>query len=175
MTLKELFFIVVLLVLTNGCEGKITGIVVDAETGKPIEGAVILVEWTKTKGIPGLTSHDSYKVVEVVTNKDGKAVIEGVSRPFVDYPDVTVYRKGYVAWNNHYVFPDYKKRTDFDWKNNYVFKLEKFKPGYSNDKHVDFIGTAILEHLATEKKTITINAYRWEVLKASEERSQGQQ
>jgi len=162
MILKKLFFIVVLLVLTAGCEGKITGIVVDAETGKPIEGAVILVEWTKTKGLPGLTSHDSYKVVEVVTNKDGKASIEGVSSPFVDYPDVTVYKKGYVAWNNHYIFPDYIKRTDFDWKNNYVFKLEKFKPEYSHDKLTEFIREAVRSHAESDKKIIIKRAYEWE-------------
>ena len=156
--------------MITGCEGKITGIVVDAETGKAIEGAVILVEWTKTKGLPGLTSHDSYKVVEVVTDKDGKASIEGVSSPFVDYPDVTVYKKGYVAWNNHYVFPDYKKRTDFDWKNNYAFSLEKFKPEYSYDKHASFIDMASGSFRNTEKKKIFIKSYEWEENKAFEER-----
>jgi hypothetical protein len=48
-----------------------TGTVQDAETGAPIEGAVVFVEWTKTKGLPGLTSTKVYKIVEVETDKDG--------------------------------------------------------------------------------------------------------
>ncbi|MGB5218300.1 MAG: carboxypeptidase-like regulatory domain-containing protein, partial [Smithella sp.] len=145
-------------------------IVVDAENGQPIEGAVILVEWTKVKGLPGMTHTESYKVVEVVTDKEGKAVIEGVAAYFVSMPRVTVYKKGYVAWNNEYVFPDWKKRTDFKWKNNYVFKLEKFKPEYSYIKHTRFISSVILVG-AFEKKVLMYKAMRWEELKASEERN----
>ena len=163
MKIKHIFLAILFLFVMTGCEGTITGIVVDAETGQPIEGAVILVEWTKAKGLPGMTYTESHKVVEVVTDKEGKAYIEGVSSPFVDAPDVTVYKKGYVAWNNHYIFPDWKKRTAFKWSNNYVFKLEKFKPGFSHDKHVDFLREAIRSHAETEKKGAMIEAYEWEV------------
>ena len=105
---------------------------------------------------------ESHKVVEVVTDKEGNASIEGVLSPFVDAPDVTVYKKGYVAWNNHYIFPDWKKRTDFKWENNYVFKLEKFKPEYSYDKHTSFIREAIRSHAESEKKQLMKKAYEWE-------------
>lgn len=169
MKLRQIFLAIIFLFLMAGCEGEITGIVVDAETGQPIEGAVILVEWTEVAGLPGMTHTESHKVVEVVTDKEGKASIEGVLSPFVDAPDVTVYKKGYVAWNNHYIFPDWKKRTDFQWENNYVFKLEKFKPEYSYVEHTGFISSAILSHMAMEKKTIMFNAYKWEGHKASEE------
>ena len=54
MKLKHIFLTILFLFVMAGCEGTITGIVVDAETGKPIEGAVILVEWTKAKGLPGM-------------------------------------------------------------------------------------------------------------------------
>jgi len=61
-----------LLILTiSGCYPEMTGTVQDAETGAPIEGAVVFVEWTKTKGLPGLTSTKVYKIVEVETDKDG--------------------------------------------------------------------------------------------------------
>src|SRR3989338_10920318 len=66
-----------------------SGTVIDAETGRPIEGAVVLVEWTMTKGI-GLTHTDSYKVVEKVTDKNGKFSVSGVSNPFVDPPMIVV-------------------------------------------------------------------------------------
>lgn len=168
---KQIFLAIIFLFLMTGCEGEITGIVVDAETGQPIEGAVILVEWTKQHGL-GLTYTESYKVVEVVTDKNGKASIEGVSSPFVGAPRVTIYKQGYVAWNNEFIFPDWKKRTDFKWENNYVFKLKKFKSQYSYVKHLGFIGSAILSNIAMDKKTTMFDAYEWEALKASEERDE---
>ena len=169
MKLRHIFLAILFLLLfvATGCEGEITGIVVDAETGQPIEGAVILVEWTKVEGIIGMTHTESYKVVEVVTDKEGKASIEGVSSYFVSMPRVTVYKKGYVAWNNEFIFPDWKKRTDFKWENNYIFKLEKFKPEYSYDKHISFIRASM--GMTLDQKKIMYKAIRWEDLKASEE------
>jgi hypothetical protein len=158
------------LCLVLGCNEDVTGIVVDAETGQPIEGAVVLVEWTETRGIPGMTVTDSYKVVEAVTDKEGKAEISGVLSPFVRGPEVTVYKKGYVAWNNHYIFPGWKKRTDFKWANNYIFKLEIFKPEYGYDDHASFIQSSISSSAASEKKQLMKNSYRWEELKALDER-----
>ena len=137
MNIKITLLIINLLILT-GCYGKITGQVVDAETGKPLEGAVILVEWTKTSGL-GHTSTESFKVVEAVTDKNGKAGIEGLFSLRADYPSVTVYKKGYVAWNSKKIFPSYDKREDFEWDSTYEFRLEKFKDRYSYGEHVSFI------------------------------------
>ena len=172
MKLKQIFLAILFLFITTGCEGEITGIVVDAETGQPIEGAVILVEWTQAKGLPGMSYTESYKVVELVTDKEGKASIEGVSSPFVSAPRVSIYKKGYVAWNNEFIFPDWEKRTDFKWENNYVFKLEKFKPEYSYIKHTGFIGSATLDNIAFERKKLMNDATDWEHKKASEERDE---
>lgn len=169
MKLRQIFLAIMLLFVMAGCDKTITGIVVDAENGQPIEGAVILVEWTKVKGLPGMTHTESYKVVEVVTNKEGKASIEGVAAYFVSMPRVTVYKKGYIAWNNQYIFPDWKRRTDFKWENNYVFRLEKFKPEYSYIKHTGFLSSVILVG-AFERKKLMNNATDWEHQKASEER-----
>lgn len=170
MKLRNLFLTILFLFVMTGCEGEITGFVVDAETGQPIEGAVILVEWTQAKGVPGMSYTESYKVVEVVTDKEGKASIEGVSSPLVSAPRVTIYKRGYVAWNNEFIFPDWKKRTDFKWSNNYVFKLEKFKPEYSYDKHTYFLHRSILDNTASEKKQLIQKAYDWEDYKALEEK-----
>ena len=170
MRLKYNFFVVLLLFVLTACNETITGVVVDAETGQPIEGAVILVEWTQTKGVPGLSYTESYKVVEVVTDNEGKGSIDGAIGPFINAPSVTIYKQGYVAWNNKYIFPDWTKRKDFKWENNYVFKLEKFKPEYSYDKHTDFISSS-MQIGASEKKRQLLKAIRWEQLKALEERS----
>jgi len=170
MRLKHFILVAALLFLGGGCYAEITGIVIDAETGQPIEGAVVLVEWTKTKGMPGMTYHESYKVIEVLTDREGRVTISGVINPLVDPPDVTIYKKGYVAWNNLFIFPDYRKRKDFKWQNNYVFKLEKFKPEYTYSAHTLFIHGAMLSGMANEKKRLMNHAIEWEEYKASEER-----
>lgn len=149
--------------LLTGCYAEMTGKVVDAETGNPIEGAVILVEWTITKGVPGMTHTESYKVIEVVTDKEGMASFSGnIINPFVNRPHVTVYKKGYVAWNNQYIFPNYEKRTDFEWKNGYVFRLERFKSGYTHDAHVSFLLRTYSFGLGADSKFQ--KAWNWEVL-----------
>lgn len=166
-----LAFITVLFlsVSITGCYASMSGTVVDAETGKPIEGAVVLVEWTYTSGKwMGLRSTSSYKVVETITDKEGKFKVSDVLNPFVDPPHVTIYKKGYVAWNNEYIFPDYKKREDFQWRSGYVFRLEHFKPEYKYANHTFFIHTAI--RLGLGEKKLIINAIDWEESKAFEER-----
>ncbi len=169
MRIRNALFIAFCLLSVTGCYATITGTVVDGDTGQPIEGAVVLAEWSITKGL-GLTYSKSHEVVEAVTDKEGKVTISGLFNPFVNHPSLTVYRKGYVAWNNQYIFPDRKRRLDFKWSNDYVFRLEKFRPEYSYDKHTSFIHTITLSGMADEKKVLMKKAYTWEEQKAYEER-----
>jgi len=162
--------LMIVVLITPSCLAKpinITGTVTDAETGKPIEGAVVLVEWTKAEGVPGLASTKSYKVVEAVTDKDGKFIVEDVKEILIDPPDVTVYKRGYVAWSSRIIFPDWRNRTDFKWGKTDTFKLEHFRPEYSYDKHTSFIHTATNSSIGTKQAIAA--AYRWEELKASDE------
>jgi hypothetical protein len=114
-------------------------------------------------------STDSYKVFEALTDSEGKVKIEGMMDLFVNEPEVSVYRKGYVLWNNRYIFPGWKERTDFNWTNNYVFRLEKFKSEYKYLDHLLFIHNSTHAGLAAEKKQLMDSAYRWEGLKSVEE------
>ncbi|HDH05384.1 MAG TPA: carboxypeptidase regulatory-like domain-containing protein [Nitrospirae bacterium] len=155
------------ILLLTSCNGTITVKVVDEETGEPIEGAVVMVEWTITKGI-GLTHTDSYKVVEVVTDKEGKAEMSGVYNPFADLSSVAVYKKGYVLWSNNDVFKGSRMLTNFEWKNNYTFKLNRFKPEYSYIEHTSFISRST--GTAHGDKKLLDEAYYWEELEASKER-----
>jgi len=138
----------------------ITGTIVDAETGKPIEGAVVLVEWTKQIGI-GDYHTESMWVVETATDRAGKFIALGPFHPFVDPVDVTVYKKGYVAWNNQFIFPDYKHRQ---YSENMYQKivLEKFKETYSYYDHTRFLGTCSADAFASYKKRKFAAAYEWE-------------
>lgn len=149
--------------------------VVDAVTKQPVEGAVILAEWTESRESEGRRYSDTCKVTEVITDKEGNAVIEElVNRPqgtVVSSPRITVYKKGYVAWHSEYIFPVRKKRTDFKWGTDSVVKLEKFKPGYSYDDHLAFIQEAHNFGISSCKKQLIKKAYEWEEHKAREERS----
>jgi len=114
--------------------------VVDAGTGQPIEGAVLLAQWAQPSGMAGFNSSRNFKVVESISNKDGKIRVEGVSNSYVEPPWVAVYKKGYVGWSNQYIFPDYRPRNGFRWRDGYTFRLEKFSPEYSRKQHVRFLG-----------------------------------
>lgn len=170
---KTVLFIAIILVflivlgLFLSYKSSIRGTVVDAETGQPVEGAVVLAEWTKQIGI-GDYHTESIRVVEAVTDKRGKFFIFGPFHTFFDDRNVTIYKKGYVAWSNRWIFPDDEKRTDFHWGYN-VFNLDRFKKEYSYIKHTSFIHRAINLGLGTNKQLIAA-AYYWEELEASKER-----
>ena len=161
---------------STGCAGyypDMTGTVVDAETGQPIEGAVVLVEWTKKVGI-GDYHTESVKVVEVVTDEKGKFKVTGIVKPFIEPPDMTIYKKGYVAWNNKVIFPEYKKREGFKWRSGNIYKLDRFKPEYSHIEHTSFIHSATNASISSNKMMIE-KAYRWEELESSNERDKRDQ
>ncbi len=168
MKFYKLFIFVAFLMFLAGCYSGIAGTVVDAETGKPIDGAVVLVEWTRTKGI-GFTATESSKVIETITDKDGQFALGGNYSPIGNAPDLTIYKKGYVAWNNKYIFPGYKQRSNFTWSSGQVFKMAPFTSGYSHDEHVTFIKSVIGTTIAYEKKKMLIEAFGWERDLAREE------
>jgi len=168
MKIAQAVLFLVMILMATSCNAEITGTVVDAETGESIEGAVVLVEWTITKGMPGMSYSESYEVKEALTDKEGRVSISGVMNPFT-HRDLTIYKKGYVAWNSAFIFPDYKKRTDFKWQPGYVFKLDKFKPEYNYNAHWAFIMDSVVSG-PLEKKKLMMNAVKWEEDKAFEER-----
>ncbi len=142
----------------------ITTKVVDAETGEPIEGAVVMVEWTNKRGL-GLTYTKTYKVEEVATDSEGIAKLEGIPPGKASLYIVAVYRKGYVLWSNHNVFAGSRMLTNFEWKDNYVFEMARFKPEYSYVKHSSFFSRV------TSSGGYKIHeAFSWESEEASKER-----
>ena len=111
---------------------------------------------------------ETYEVTEAVSDKEGRVYISGVFNPSVNPPHVTVYKAEYVAWNDEFIFPDYKKRTDFEWQRAYQFKLEKFRPEYTHDAHIFFIHSSI--RLGSGEKKLMIDAIDGEENLAAEER-----
>lgn len=154
--------------LASSCYMPINGIVVDAETNQPVEGAVVLVEWTKAKGF-GLTYTESYKVAEALSDKSGKFELPGCYSPFVNDPNVTIYKKGYVAWNNKYIFPNDIKRSDYIWKSNVNYEMRHFMAQYYHDAHISFINNIVLTGPLAKKKQL-LEAVKWEEEEALKER-----
>jgi len=128
----------------SGCFGEITGRVVDAEMGLPIEGAIVLVQWTVTKGLPGMQYHEVSKIVETETDREGNFAISGTHNPLANPPEIVIYKVGYVAWRNDYIFPGWEKRSDFKYRNGMVIALKKFQDTFSHEEHHSFMGYGIM-------------------------------
>jgi hypothetical protein len=123
-----------------------TAIIVDDETGEPIEGAIALAQWIKTKfNFEGGFTYVS-KARETVSDKEGKIHITGYWMwiPFTGKPTLTVYKPGYALWNSEEEAvprPVYKPK-DFSSSNNVVrlVKFEKAAAEWRELAHTEFQG-----------------------------------
>jgi hypothetical protein len=121
------------LYLCNSAEGRgllpgypsIKGTVVDGATKKPIEGAVVVAQWTKLHGF-GLTYHTLEKMTETQTDKNGVFAISGTNAWFVEPPEMVIYKEGFLPWRNDSIFPGGNKRKIIEWVNNAVYRLDKY-------------------------------------------------
>lgn len=122
-----------ILIMASGCShySPITGKVIDSTTGKPIEGALVVAQWTKKHGF-GLTYHELIMITETLTDKEGKfSVTKTPNDPFVEPPEMIIYKEGYVPWRNDMIFPSLNKIKNNEWKNNVTYKLDVFTNKYS--------------------------------------------
>jgi hypothetical protein len=132
---------------------KPTATVIDDETGKPIEGAVAIAIWrgdkeecTFVQGLEG-GCWGFKKAEEEFSDKDGNINIEDFwgwhfSGSAYD-PRLTVYKFGYVCWDQQDIFiPKYKwtKRSDFNKKHRIV-RLVKWPEGFSFHEHSSFMSS----------------------------------
>ncbi|MBU4010372.1 MAG: carboxypeptidase-like regulatory domain-containing protein [Proteobacteria bacterium] len=138
LSISLLFFLLFMFSVPAFGRSMVTGQVVDAETGKPIENAAVYICWTKPgAGPPGLAGEDIVEVAETLTDSEGSFKIPKYST-FLKQYEFTVYKNGYVCWNSRDIFPTYQKRKDFRIKDGMVIKLEHFKEEYSKEKHAIF-------------------------------------
>ena len=78
-----IIFIVILLYLPGcsyaiGVDGPYEGKIINADTGKPIEGVVILGTWYTTQFSPAGSTHNFYDARETVTDSNGEFSIPGM-------------------------------------------------------------------------------------------------
>ena len=99
-----------------------TALVLDAETGRPVEGAVALAQWYTAGG------DNLAKAAEAFSDKDGKVNIDGFWGLYIfsGKPRLTVYKPSYVLWDSRRLCPSDEYRTDFDEKHRTV-RLLKFQ------------------------------------------------
>jgi hypothetical protein len=139
--------------------------VVDADSGAPVDNAVVVCVWWNTEGLlPGLTSTKTYRVTEGLTDSQGRYLVPGMrsSNPRILPPILTVYKRGYAAWNSREIFPDRRKRTDFHWGDGEMLRMEKWEDKYSHVEHVDYF-ISLWTHDAVDKGLFLLNeAMAWE-------------
>ena len=98
MTVFILFFCSTGCVSVMRIDGPYEGKVVDAETGKPIVGAVAHGIWYRAHLGAGGASHMYYDNYEVLTNQDGEFSIPGLGflmLTMIEEMDVTIFKAGY--------------------------------------------------------------------------------
>jgi hypothetical protein len=127
--------------------GAFDGQVLDAQSGKPVTGAIVQASWAFESG-RGLTAPAGGAVATVATDADGRYLIERLgdlpsSRARVVGVTLVVYERGYVAYRSDRVFDNgaggARARTDFSQHNNLV-KLDRWSGALSHVKHVRFVG-----------------------------------
>lgn len=124
--------------------GPFDGIVVDAETERPVAGATVAASWAFERGI-GLVGPAGAEEQSLETDADGRYRIgrldrlpSGASTRLRRFT-LVVYRRGYVGWRSDVHFADGTPRRDFTQRGNRV-RLEKWRAGDAHHRHLVFLG-----------------------------------
>jgi hypothetical protein len=131
--------------------GPRSGRVVDAETGKPIEGAVVVYVWRFSDflTLPGGIA----AFCEIITDKDGKYFIPGrrVKKELVFEgvcpESVVIYKDNYAAYKVYYTYGKPPVGRSFGYpgeqqeyqKQDNLVRLQPWKTGQSHRDHVDYV------------------------------------
>jgi hypothetical protein len=124
--------------------GPFTGQVIDSETDKPVEKAVIYASWAYERGMGFIAPRGSAEVA-FETDANGRYRISklselpgGLSTRVARFT-LVVYRRGYVAYRSDSIFPDQAPRRDFVQRGN-VVRLAPWSPELSHARHMAFVG-----------------------------------
>jgi len=190
----SVFLTAVLLVLglhLGGCSTATTFRVLDAETKKPVEGAVALATWGGSRRmaiIAGPTFGYTAKAVEAVSDKNGYFTIPGVTGEIAfNTPLLQVYKPGYVGWNSRRVYLGHyngyegarkhvrtKKRESFVWKDQDIY-LEPWNDDavYNHYTHWDFLSPPTGFEEGGIKNSLYYDATRYELNLRVQEKNNG--
>jgi hypothetical protein len=124
--------------------GPYDGIVLDADSDRPVAGAVVAATWAFERGI-GMQAPMEAQEIVVESGVDGRYSIprlaempNGASTRLRRFT-LTVYRRGHVAWRSDRRFADRAPRRDFSQRGCRV-RLEKWQPTFRHAEHLVFLG-----------------------------------
>jgi hypothetical protein len=130
-------------VAAGDLRGPFDGRVIDAASGKPIEGAAVLGSWAYESGL-GMAGPAASASVLVETDADGRYEVARLDndldpRARLDRFTLVVYKRGYLAWRSDRRFEDLSARHDFAQTGN-LAKLDKLPGDVSHARHLRFVG-----------------------------------
>jgi hypothetical protein len=124
--------------------GPYDGIVLDADTDRPIAGATVAAAWAFERGIGFQAPAGAHEFV-TETGADGRYVIPklydlpaGASMRVRRFT-LIVYHRGHVAWRSDRLFPGREARRDFSQRGSRV-RLERWQSTLRHAEHVLFLG-----------------------------------
>jgi hypothetical protein len=124
--------------------GPYDGIVVDADSDRPISGATIAASWAFESGI-GFHAPAGAREVVVETGADGRYSIprlddlpEGASARIRRFT-LVVYHRGNVAWRSDRIFPGPRRRRDFSQRGARI-RLDRWQPSFRHATNLVFLG-----------------------------------
>ena len=124
--------------------GPYDGIVLDADTDRPIAGATVAAAWAFERGIGFHAPAGAHEFV-TETGADGRYIVPklddlpGGASMRVRRFTLIVYHRGHVAWRSDRLFPGREARRDFSQRGSRV-RLERWQPTLRHAEHVVFLG-----------------------------------
>ena len=140
-SLAAICALLVLSAFSSACaRSMITARIIDAESGEPVNEAIVAYWWYREKLImPGMpTKIVTIDAGEEISGDDGSVELPKHSTLLYNL-DMVAYKKGYVCWSNRRLFPTWEQRKDFKLEHGMVILIEPFKQEYSKRRHADFV------------------------------------
>ncbi len=129
--------------------GPYTGIVIDSRTGEPVEGASVLIYWSKPVFQAIEYSTELIKAELIYTDKQGRYEIPKMLTNIgllgtLDSTNIIIYQPGYQVYTARVLHdsPYEKPDNSFKEKDNIV-KLDRIPPNFSYRKHYEKIEGAL--------------------------------
>jgi hypothetical protein len=147
--LRKLSYILlcsILIVAPYACTPKrlVTGRVLDAETGRPIEGAVVAIRWLQDPSDDVADADDTLEATQDFSDQNGTFRIpQYPGKPYV----MGVYKKGYVCWSSRDRFLPAERKVGVSQllvprlthvEDGMAIQLKPFKKEYRRDEHAGF-------------------------------------
>jgi hypothetical protein len=124
--------------------GPFDGMVIDADSERPIAGAIVAASWAFERGI-GFHAPTGAREVVVETGADGRYLFPRLTTLPVGASarvrrfTLVVYHRGHVAWRSDRMFPGREARRDFSQRGARI-KLERWNPEMRHAEHLLFLG-----------------------------------